>query len=179
MMASHGVRVLISLVVLTAACDQQKPSRAHPALAGVLKEAATFHAQGSKLLKGGKAGEAITPLRRAIRLGRLGPKVQGELGRALLATGQVHEARAAFGMALSMSPADADLLLLLAQAQLKSGYPGQAVTSLKEAQKKKPGDPAIDRLLVKARAEAASAPAKRPPPPGPGGQPGKDQERKK
>ena len=178
MMASHGVRVLISLVVLTAACDQQKPSRAHPALAGVLKEAATFHAQGSKLLKGGKAGEAITPLRRAIRLGRPGPKVHGELGRALLATGQVHEARAAFGMALSMSPADADLLLL-AQAQLKSGHPGQAVTSLKEAQKKKPGDPAIDRLLVKARAEAASAPAMRPPPPGPGGQPGKDQERKK
>ena len=157
---ARGHLALATLWALLAACASDAPPPPGPGpdpatLARVLKEAAAFHTKGRGLLEGGKAGEAITPLQQAIRLGRRGHEVHGELGRALLAVGQVHEARGAFGMALSLKPGEVKLLTLLGQAQLKSGYPRQALASLRAALKKKPGDAAITTLLARARAEAA------------------------
>ncbi len=160
-MILRGLALLLS-VSLGLACtgDPPTPPRAAPvdpaARARVLEEAAALYEKGSKMLKGGQGREAIVPLRQAIRLGHPGHAVHQQLGQALLGDRQVHEARGAFGMALSIKPGQLELLLLLARAQLRSGYPRRAMTNLRAALKKKPGQAEATRLLAKARTDSVA-----------------------
>lgn len=160
MTASRGIILLAGLLLAACSGDPPAAPRAKPAdpaaRARVLKEAAALYEKGSKLLKEKKGREAIVPLRQAIRLGHPGHAVHRDLGRALLGDRQVHEARGAFGMALSLAPGQVDLLILLGRAQLRSGYPRQAMTSLRAALKKKPGHVEATRLLARARTDSAA-----------------------
>jgi tetratricopeptide (TPR) repeat protein len=102
------------------------PPSASPATAPLL-------AQAVQLLKAGRPGEAIAPLRQAEMLQPANAKIQHDLGLACLEVGRLAEAVAAFRRAVASNPRYTDAYFRLGIALERLGEAGAAVVAYDRA----------------------------------------------
>ncbi len=116
----------------------------------VLKQAPedfnALHILGIALLRSGRPGDAIAPLRKAIRGFDRAAPVHHHLGLALAQYGRTDQAVAAFARATELDPAVADFWKNLATAQLATRRFDDALLSLDRATGLAPVEPAQDMV---------------------------------
>ncbi len=105
----------------------QSPNPAAP------PELASLLALAAELLRAGRPGDAIAPLRDAARVQPSNPRIQPDLGLACLEVGRVPDAIAALQRAVAGNPRYADAYFRLGIALEKLGNIGEAIVAYDRA----------------------------------------------